>query len=274
MFRPASGICLSLLVLTVVRPASADTRGDLARARAAYNDGRYAAAIAAGSAIPATAQETDAARLVIGRAHLEQFRHTQDPGDLAAARDAFQALHPANLSAHDRLQLLVGLGESLYLDGLFGPAGDLFGAALLDPGPFGPGEHDRLLDWWATAIDREAQQQAADRRAPLYRRMAAQMREVRRQDPASGVAAYWVVEADRGAGDLDAAWNAAIAYWVRAPLMGSRAATLRPDLDRLTIDAIIPERARQLAPAPNDVADVAADLRAEWEVVKKQWGGP
>ena len=273
MSRLASGICLSLLAFAVARPAAADARADLALALTSYDAGQYAAAISAATVIPATDPDADAAQLVIGRAHLEQFRQTRDPVDLAAARTAFQALHPAKLGPHDRLQLLVGLGESLYLDGMFGPASQLFGAALQNPGPFAPGEHDRLLDWWATAVDREAQQKVAGRREPLYRRLADRMRDVRREDPASGVAAYWTVAAERSAGDLDAAWNAAVAYWVRAPLMGARAATLRANLDRLMLAGIIPERARQLATTPNDEADVAADLRAAWEVVKKQWGG-
>jgi hypothetical protein len=271
MRRACSGVCLCLGVLFAARPVSAGPAGDLAQARTLYNQGQYAAAIAAAAGVPA-GDEADAALLVVARSRLEQFRGTHDPADLTAARQAFQRLHPATLDAKDRLQLLVGLGESLYLDGLFGPAADLFGAALADPGPFGPGEHDRLLDWWASAIDRDAQQQSGEGREHCYRRIIEHMRDARRDDPSSGVAAYWAVAADRGAGDLQDAWNAAIAYWVRAPLMGPRASSLRADLDRLMIEGIIPDRARQLAPSPKDAPDVAADLRAEWEVVKKQWG--
>ncbi|MDE3154952.1 MAG: hypothetical protein KGN76_07595 [Acidobacteriota bacterium] len=266
-----SGICLSLLVAAGAVPASADARAELGRARAAYNDGQYDVAITAASAIPSTSPEADAARLVVGRAHLEQFRRTQDPGDLAAARTAFQALHPANLSPRDRLQLVAGLGESLFLQGMFGPAADLFRTALAMPEPSGPGDRDQLLDWWATAVDREALGRSAGRREPLYHRLADEMQDVQQTDPSSGVAAYWAVAADCGAGRLDDAWNGAIASWVRAPMMGPRGATLRTDLDRLMIVAIIPGRARQLAPAPPDAADIAADLRAEWEVVKRDW---
>jgi hypothetical protein len=45
---------------------------------------------------------------------------------------------------------------------------------------------------------------------------------------------------------------------------------LRTDLDRLVSDAIIPERARQTT-GVGEPGRAMADLRAEWELVKKSW---
>jgi len=74
--------------------------------------------------------------------------------------------------------------------------------------------------------------------------------------------------AARGAGDLDRAWDAAIAGWVRAAL-GSDTPGLRAELDRVVIDALIPERARMRP--PREQADAAALMRADWDKVKGDW---
>jgi hypothetical protein len=52
--------------------------------------------------------------------------------------------------------------------------------------------------------------------------------------------------------------------------------TLRPDLDRLVRDAIIPERLRRLqATAINGEAQATeASMLAEWTLVKEQWAKP
>src|SRR5919107_1617843 len=70
-----------------------------------------------------------------------------------------------------------------------------------------------------------------------------------RRDPSSAAAAYWVAAAARGLGQLDRAWQAAMAAWVRTGLTQDRAAALRADLDRLVVTAIIPGRPPQPRPA-------------------------
>ena len=66
-----------------------------------------------------------------------------------------------------------------------------------------------------------------------------------------------------------AAWDAAIAGWVRARLAGERSAPLRADLDKLVLDGIIPDRVRT---TPLDRrAEAEAGLRAEWSLVKERW---
>ena len=75
--------------------------------------------------------------------------------------------------------------------------------------------------------------------------------------------------AARGLGDLDRAWSAAIAGWVRSTLNPTTQTQLRGDLDRVMELALIPERARS-NPA-RDGVDTVEMLRAEWSLVKENW---
>ena len=240
----------------------------LARARMLYNAADYDGAIAAAAIARTQTAAADAAALVDARAHLERYRRSADAMDLAAARDALNAVHPATLSPRDQVDFLVGLGQSLYLTDLFGPAADLFDTAL-ERGTLLPAR-DRLLllDWWATALDREAQTAAPDRRARLAAHIAAKMEEELRRDPGSAPANYWLAVAARVTGDLDAAWDAAVVAWIRATL-GPAGSQLRSDIDRLVTEALIPERAR-VRPA-REQADAAESLRSQWNLIKEQW---
>jgi hypothetical protein len=165
-------------------PASAAEPPALAKARALYNAADYDGAIAAVVQARTQSDAADAAALVDARAHIERYRQKADPADLTAAREALNAIHPTALMPRDQLDFLVGLGQSLYLSELFGPAAELFDTAL-ERGAFLPAR-DRmmLLDWWATALDREAQASAPDRRARLYEQMATRMGEELRRIPA------------------------------------------------------------------------------------------
>ncbi|RPJ82845.1 MAG: hypothetical protein EHM13_08375 [Acidobacteria bacterium] len=77
--------------------------------------------------------------------------------------------------------------------------------------------------------------------------------------------------AHRSLADTQRAWEAAIAGWLRAPLSDERATSLRTDLDRLVLQAIIPERVRQLADSDSDRERAAAQLREVWETIKRDW---
>ena len=251
--------------------AAAAEPAALARARAMYNAGNYDAAIEAASSARSDPKAADAAALVLARAHLERFRSgpAGDPnGDLPAARAALTGIRNAALPARDQLDLLIGLGQTLYFGDSFGPAADIFDSALGRASMLSAGERARLLDWWATALDRQAQGRPADRRAPIFTRIVERMQEELRTDPGSAIANYWLVVGTRGAGDLDRAWDAAIAGWVRASL-GSDAPGLRGELDRLMTDALIPERTRTRP--VREQADAATEMRAEWEKVKGEW---
>src|SRR5215203_2044777 len=221
--------------------AAPDSRA-LDRARRAYNAGRYDAAIGAARHALEAPDQVDAARLVMARALLERFRITSTPEDLDEARDALRAISLPALPRNERYELMVGFGQWLFFTGRFGAAADLFDTALGSPGPALAGSRDRLLDWWASALERQVQESGGDA-SELYGRVLERMELEARRDPSSAAAAYWMAASARGLGRLDRAWQAAMAAWVRADLTPDRAAALRTDLDRLVLTAIIPERA-------------------------------
>jgi hypothetical protein len=260
-----------LLAIAASLPAAAAEPALLARARTLYNAADYDAAIAAATEARRQPLVADAAALVLARAHLERYRQHTDPADLAAARDALQAVKPAALGPRDRVELLIGLGQSLFLGEAFGAAAELFDAALGRAALLTPRARPLLLDWWASALDREAQSRPADRRQLVFERIAARMEEELRQDPGNAPASYWLAVAARGAGEVDRAWDAAIAGWVRAALSPENAASVREDLDRLVTNVLIPQRARQRAGSPRDQQEALAALRAEWDLVKQHW---
>jgi hypothetical protein len=261
-------LAAAVLVLLLAPAAVAAESPALTRARTLYNAGNYEAAIFSALAARRDREFADAAALVLARAHLERYRLASDPTDLTTARDALREIHAGALSSRDQVDLLIGFGQTLYLDDAFGAAAEVFDTALGRGSILTAHERLLLLDWWATAVAREAQTRSADKRAPLFARMGERMEVELGVDPGSAVANYWLVVALRGGGDLDRAWDAAVAAWVRARLAPETADTLRGDLDRLVTEALIAERART-RPA-RDQQDAAA-LRAEWEGVKDAW---
>jgi hypothetical protein len=245
----------------------------LAPARAAYNQGKFEVAIEAAKAVePAVGAP---ATLIVGRAGLERFRTTADPAELTAARAALSHLDASRLSARDRLDLVVGLGETLFFDEHYHAAADLFESILDDVAALGPGPRDQLLDWWATAVDRHVRGLPPAQRAEAFDRLVARMETELRSDPTSAAAAYWVAAASFARGHVDRAWDAAVAGWVRGILTTDHGVALRPDLDRLVRDAIIPERARRIAATSSGETQAAeASMLAEWSLIKDQWSKP
>ena len=75
------------LVLAAALPVSAQ-RSDLARARSLYNQRQFDAAIDAAAVAQKTQSTSDAATVVLARAHLERYRERADPADLSTARTA------------------------------------------------------------------------------------------------------------------------------------------------------------------------------------------
>jgi hypothetical protein len=252
------------------QPAFADVRA-LARARQAYNDGNHTAAIVAALEARADARVADAANIVMARAYLERFRTGADRQDLDAAREALQSVQPARLAPRDRLDLAVGLAETLYLEGAYGAAAEMFAPLLRAATELGPRARERVLDWWASAVDAEARTRPTAERAPYYRRIVEEMELELKQDTGLGVASYWLAAASLGMGDVQRAWQAAIAGWVRASFAADGGTAIRQDLDRLMIEAIIPDRIRLLSLPAREVPDATLGLRNEWEVVKQRW---
>jgi hypothetical protein len=269
----------SILVLAgpaAAQPASVAIADPLAPARAHYNDGRFEDAIESARAVEPTVGSP--ATLIIARAGLERFRTTADPAQLADARSTLSRVDSSRLSPRDRLDLVVGLGEALFFDEHYHAAADLFESILDDVAALGPGPRDQLLDWWATAVDRHVRGLAPESRAEAFDRLVARMESELRKDPTSAAAAYWVAAASFARGNVERAWEAAVAGWVRGIVSVDRGMTLRPDLDRLVRDAIIPERLRRVqanaAAANGEVQVTEASMLAEWTLVKEQWARP
>lgn len=259
-----------LLVLTltmsvaVAAPLLADDRPQLARARSLYNAGDFEGAIAAADEARKLAERTDSADLIAARALLEKFRTTASPDDLSQARERLRRVSPDGFADRERLEFVVGLGEALFFDDAPGAAAAVFDSVLDSPQPMLEGR-DLVLDWWASAVEQDAKPRTEFDRHALYERVRERMRVELTIHPSSATAAYWSVAAARGQGDLQGAWSAAQAAWVRAALAPTeRGAALRGDIDRLMQRAIIPERARAIGQPPETLVD-------EWESFKSKW---
>ena len=262
------------LLLAQTAGQTPDSAALTAEARRHYNAGRAAEALARLEPVLVGPGEPAAAALVAARSLLERYRVTGEQADLGAARDHLRAIDPSSLTSGERRELIVGLAEALFLEESFGAAAELFDAALGESSPADDterAERERTLDWWATSLDRYAQLKPQAERRLIYLRIADRMERESRENPASTPAAYWLAAGARGAGELDRAWSAAIAAWLRAPMTLDRGAALRADIDRLVQTALIPERARVLALGPKEIEEARQGLQAEWDTVKKNW---
>jgi hypothetical protein len=259
-----------LLALVVCQPAWAAGADTIATARQAYNAGDYDAAIDSARGASADPRLGAEARVVLGRALLERYRRTGQETDLSEARGALLEAGSAHMTPSLRSEWLVGSAVALFFEGQFGASASVFTTLVNDARAVAsvPGGRERLLDWWATACDRAAQGREPEERRGEYARLDERLRQELEKDPSLGTAAYWRVVAARGAGDLNRAWDAAIAAWVRAPLASDHGAELRADLERFVTQALIPERARRLGP---DQEKHVAALRAEWDGFKERW---
>ena len=258
-----------LLLGTIgVGPADALAPDQIGTARRLYNEELYDRALQAVREAERAHGETPPVRLLVGRIQLEIFRQSARPEDLEAARVALRSVDSHLLDPRERLELTIGLAELLYFDDRFGAAAELLEPVLETSSLLGDNAHERALDWWASALDREAQAHASATPG-VYARIVRRMEEELRRDPASTPAGYWLAAAARASGDLDRAWAAAGAAWVRAPLARDRGARLRADLDRLVTQAIIPQRAARLQ--VSDHGQAVAGMLNEWEAFKTQW---
>ena len=239
----------------------------LVKARNLYNAGDYDGAIAAAIEAQRQPDAANAAALVNARAHLERYRQRSEPADLATGRQLLTQVRADALLPRDQVDLFVGQGQCLFLSDTFGAAAELFDTALAQGFLLTRKERLQLLDWWANALDRSAQVRPADKRGPLFERVLRRMEDELRRDPENPVANYWLAAAARGTGDVERAWDAAIAAWVRARQVTDGGDLLRTDLDRLMADAIIPERGR----LRKDALDAARVMRDEWNLIKEQW---
>jgi len=267
---------LAMAVLAVAIMGQAKAPAGLAKARQAYNAGQIDAAIAAAQDVlkapalpPAQASE---AAVVLSRAYLDRYRQHSEPMDLDGARQALERVTPSVLPSGSRVEYLLAQGLFLYYDGCsdgcFGASAEMFKVAL---GTLGTGpERDRVFEWWAGALDRQAQFGPENERSAVYRRLLAGADAELARDDDSAPAAYWAAAAARGAGDLERAWSASVSAWIRARAFGPRGEVLRADLDRFVTQVLLPERARAIAPDA-DARPVFATLVGQWEEIKKKY---
>jgi hypothetical protein len=262
--------CAVLVATLLLGPVTASGADDpLAESRRLYNNGQYEEAERAASAALRQPASANGAKVILGRIQLERYRRSASPADLNSARAALRDVDPRLLEPGERVELTLGFAEALFLEDRFAAAADLFEPVLDSAIALGATAHERVLDWWATALDRHAQSRPMADRAAVYLRISRKMTSELSRDPASGAASYWIVAAMRGSGDVEGAWTAAMAAWVRAALTHDRGAALRGDLDRLMLQGIIPERAVRIA--PREPHKTIAGLTGEWEGFKAAW---
>ena len=259
---------VALLITGTAAPVTA-SRSDLARALSLYNQRQFDQAIEAATAARKSPETQDAAAVVLARSHLERYRESVDPADLSAAREALGAVRTASLEPRVRIEYLLAIGQALFLEDEFGAAALVFASAVDSARALDLALAEALVDWWGSAVERQADVSPPDERKALFETLARGMLGEQGDHPESASAAYWVAAALRGAGNPMEAWHAATAGWVRARLSGARAAALRADLDKLVLQGIIPDRVRPLAPADRTAAE--SQLRADWELVKERW---
>jgi hypothetical protein len=253
------------MIVTVLLASPSSAADDpLARARLLYNERQFAAAVIAAEEARLTPAHADAADLVAARAYLERFRDSAAPDDLTNARERLRRIVPAHFDPRERIEYIVGLGETLFFDSAYGAAAAVFDSVLKSGASLGADARERVLDWWGTALDREAKPRPEPERQVVYQRIRARMDDELATHPGSSAASYWLAAAARAQGDLQGAWDAAEAAWVRAPLAADGGTAIRSDLDLLVLRGILPDRAK----ASTQTADT---LRLQWEQFKERW---
>ena len=258
------GMVLAFACLTATLASAAEPKDPLARARLLYNDRQFDAAIAAAEEGRHVPERADSADLIAARAYLERFRSSAVRDDLTRARYRLSRINPGRLSARERTELIIGLGEALFFDESSGAAAGVFESVLAGGDRLAADARERVLDWWASALDRDVRPRSDFERQAVYQKIRDRMQLEIGANPGSSAASYWLSAAAWGQGDHQAAWDAAQAGWVRAPMTSDHGAALRGDLDRLVQRGIIPERAGALAQSPDN-------LQQEWDQFKERW---
>lgn len=272
IFKAVAVTGLALCLMAQSRAAD-----PLSQAREHYNNARYDEAIELSGEARSVPAQHDAASVVYARAHLERFRQTSQAADLDVARETMKQVAAESLNDRDRVDLLIALGTSLYLDEAyslddrFAAAAEQFELALEHADLLDTRSRDQLFDWWAGALDRQAQQGPEVGRKPLYARILARSERELSHDGYAAAPTYWLAASARGVNDLTRAIGAAVAGWVRASSLGPRGDALRLDLDRLMRQVILPERAREMVPE-GDAYPALWLLEKQWEQVRGKWG--
>lgn len=118
---------LGLVILAVVCVAVPLYAADpLSDARRLYNQGQFDAAEQAARDAARTPALVDGARVVLGRIQLERYRRTPAAADLSGAIATFRTVDTSRLDTRERIELVIGLAEALYLEDRFGAASAMF----------------------------------------------------------------------------------------------------------------------------------------------------
>jgi len=196
------GFVIFALAVAATPLHAADALSD---ARRLYNLGQYDAAEQAARDAARTPAMAEGAHVVLGRIQLERYRRTPAAADLSGAIATLRTVDTHRLDTRERIELSIGLAEALYLEDRFGPAAAFFESVLDDSEALGPIAHERVLDWWASAVDRQAQTRPVGERADLYRRVSERMTAEIAKDAGSTPAGYWLAASARGTGDAERA---------------------------------------------------------------------
>ena len=268
--------CVLVWAAALVCPDAAVAQSDLERARMLYNSGRFEEAIAAATTAASKPAAIPSATLIVARSRLERFRALGDPKELAVARAELVSLSPRSLAPQEAIEWQIGIGTALFLDDQAGPAAEVFTSVLpVARGRLTPAEFEKVLEWWGTALGRLAEGLTGEARKQAYERFRAAVKVETDRNPLSRAAAYWTVVAMRGCGELDTAWNAAIAGWI---LSGAEpdGAQLRTDLDRFVVQTLIPERAQARTGQRLEATTTAFEVTSmteEWRALASRWIG-
>ena len=160
---------LVLVCLLAAAPVASAQEGPLG-ARELYNAGRVDEAIEQAEAAWVATASAEAG-LVLARAKLDRFSRLESGSDLSVARQLLDRIDVTTLLPAQRLDWEVGVATGLFLAGRGGPSGVMF-ERLLDHPLLEGAERDRVLNWWATAVDRVGRDQLPDQRSGTYDKMA------------------------------------------------------------------------------------------------------
>ena len=181
----------AVLLVAAIAAGQAAPPDLLAQARQRYNTRDYDDAIRLAEEARRNPATANTAAVVLARARLERFRQASEPQDLTAAREALVSIDASKLTPRDHVEYLVGLGEALYLERRrtrFSAAAEFFESALARAEFGRSAEREMIFEWWAGALDRQAQLGLETERKFVYARLLAGAEEERRRFDMSAVA--------------------------------------------------------------------------------------
>ena len=192
------------------------------------------------------------------------------PSDLSAAREALGTVRAASLDERDQLELLLALGESLFLEDDFGAAAEILESGLDARRQRRRSSPKSMLEWWGSAVERQASGLAPEPRRRAFARLVDRMQGELAQI------------ADVGGRQLLDRRRPARRRRVDARVgrggcrLGARAADRRPRASRSaptstswSLQGVIPDRVRHIAQDQRAAAE--SQLKADWELVKERW---